>query len=430
VWNGILDAYKRLEMPFSRSSAHRRSGIMPGRLRPFVLPPSSLTSFIAEGPSMDTVTAFAPRRTDAPASLGMSAVPDTPHTLAVTATYRLSEEGRKASLLAGGDGRGLQELIVNVPSNRLHLVSVDLEGVARLKLRPRYEEHGADGVRRIDDLPTYDLPPAIEDLFREAARNHQLERAYEAERRAAKERQRDASQERRTTLAQAFLADPAQRALVHPAPTPKRCYITAENGGRILFDADRDAGVGRDLVTEAHRRFRADLRARREHNLQERAAQFALHEEKKRILGEFIAEHGTTEQRSRQDAGVLPIQEAIEAFTDHAFAALRNRRPYARDGHVRLQAHLSRIPEFANALVMPGDLTTVSTDVTQMTAAQWALVNEFKAVLPEATVTLRQHKIAWKRNPRVVLPPVFGILVTQRVSLFTLRREYAADSGE
>jgi hypothetical protein len=379
---------------------------------------------------MDTVTAFASHRTDAPASLGMSAIPDTPHTLAVAATYRLSEEGRKASLLAGGDGRGLQELIVNVPINRLHLVSVDLEGVARLKLRPRYEEHGAEGVRRIDDLPTYDLPPSIEDLFREAARNHQLERAYEAERRAAKERQRDASQERRTSLAHAFLADPAQRALVHPAPTPKRCYISAETGGRILFDADREAGVARDLVTEAHRRFRADLRARREHNLQERAAQFALHDEKKRILAEFIAQHGTAEQRSREEAGVLPIKEAIEAFTDHTFAALRDRRPYSRDGRELLQAHLNRIPEFAQTVVMPGDLTIASTDVTQMNAAQWARVNGFKALVPEATVTLRQHKIGWKRDPRVALPTVFGILVTQRVSLFTLRREYAADLAE
>ena len=66
----------------------------------------------------------------------------------------------------------------------------------------------------------------------------------------------------------------------------------------------------------------------------------------------------------------------------------------------------------------------------QMTAAQWALVNGFKADAPEATVTLRQHKIGWKRDPRVAPPPVFGILVTQRVSLFTLRREYAADLGE
>src|SRR5881398_721919 len=59
---------------------------------------------------------------------------DISRTLAVTATYLLSEEGRKASLLTGGDGRAVQELMIEVPANRLHLVSVDSNGVARLKL--------------------------------------------------------------------------------------------------------------------------------------------------------------------------------------------------------------------------------------------------------------------------------------------------------
>ena len=55
------------------------------------------------------------------------------------AIYHLSETGRKASLLAGGDGRGLQRLSVQVPTTRLHLVAVDVNGVARLKLQPRFE---------------------------------------------------------------------------------------------------------------------------------------------------------------------------------------------------------------------------------------------------------------------------------------------------
>jgi hypothetical protein len=45
--------------------------------------------------------------------------------------------------------------------------------------------------------------------------------------------------------------------------------------------------------------------------------------------------------------------------------------------------------------------------------------------LPDATVTLRMHKVAWKRDPRVSLAPLFGVLVTQRIEPFTFRREYA-----
>jgi hypothetical protein len=374
---------------------------------------------------MDSVTAFAPRRSDSLASVAVAPASEAQTSLAVAAIYRLSEEGRKASLLAGGDGRAVQQRAVDVPVNRLHLVTVDAEGVARLKLRPRYEHNGDHKVVRIDEVPMYDVPPTVDDLFRDAARNYQLDRTYEAERRAEHQQRQDAFHEKRSAIAQAFLADSTQRALVHPAPTPQRCYIGGENGRRLLFDMSVDVGVARDVPAEAHRRFRADLRARRDRNLQERGVQLALHEEKKRVLADFIAQHGTADQRSRQEAGVLPMPEAIDAFTDHAFAALGNRALYLRDGVEALQAHLRRIPEFAEAVVLPGDLLISSTYVSHMTAAQWALVSEYRGLLPDAAVVLRQHKISWKRDPRVALPPVFSVAVTQRVEPFTLRREYA-----
>ena len=375
---------------------------------------------------MDTVTAFAPRRSDGHAAVGVSVAPDAQKALAAAAVYRLSEEGRKASLLAGGDGRAVQQRTVDVPVNRLHLVSVDFDGVARLKLRPRYEMDSSQSVLRVDDIPTYDAPPSIDDLFRDAARNHQLGQKYEAERRAAKARSREAAYERRDKIAQAFLSDPTQRALVHPTPTRERCYLDGGNGRHIPFDARIGTGAAREVPAEAHRRFRADLRVRRERGLQDRASQLALHEEKKRVVATFIAEHGTPDQRSRHAAGVLPMREAVEVIADCTFAAVGDRALYTRDGVEALQAYLRGIPEYADCVVMPRDLLITSSDVAHMTAAQWALVNEYRDVLPDATVVLRVHKISWRRDPRVALPPVFGVLVTQRVEPFTLRREYAA----
>src|SRR6185436_5414480 len=100
---------------------------------------------------MDAAAAFplhqVASRADASA---MTTARDTNRTLTVTATYLLSEAGRKASLLAGSDGRALQELQIQVPAHRLHLVSVDIDGVARLKLRPRYQVDGVGAVTRID----------------------------------------------------------------------------------------------------------------------------------------------------------------------------------------------------------------------------------------------------------------------------------------
>ena len=273
--------------------------------------------------------------------------------------------------------------------------------------------------------PTYDVPPEIEDLFREAARNHQLERAYQTERHAAKVKRREADQERRAQVAQAFLSDPTQRALVHPPPTPKRCYLAAGHG-RVLFDASIDEVPAREVPLDAHRRFRADLRARRERNQQERAGQLALHEEKKHVIAEWVTTHGAPEQQARHAAGVLPMEEAIEAMTDEIFALLTDRTRYAHDGIAQLQAHLLQYAQHTDAVVTRDDLVVTSANVEKMTAVQWAVVQEIQTLLPEATVTLRVHKLAWKREMQMALPPVFGVLVTQRVGPFTLRREYAA----
>jgi hypothetical protein len=200
---------------------------------------------------MDTVTAISERRLEAVLTPG---TPATTKTLTVTATYLLSEEGRKASLLDGGDGKAVQQLSLQVPANRLHLVSVDARGVARLKLKPQYRLDGDNGIVRVDAAPTYDAPPDTEELFREAARNHQLERAYQSERQASKIKRREADQERRANIAKAFLSDPTRRALVHPTPSATRCVVQTEEG-RVFFDSATDLAPARDVPPEAHRRF-------------------------------------------------------------------------------------------------------------------------------------------------------------------------------
>ena len=370
---------------------------------------------------MDTVTAISERRLEA---VPTAAGPASTKMLTVTATYLLSEEGRKASLLDGGDGKAVQQLSLQVPANRLHLVTVDAHGVARLKLKPQYRLDGDNGIVRVDAAPTYDAPPEVEELFREAARNHQLERAYHAERQTAKVKRREADQERRAAIAKAFLADPGRRALVHPTPSPKRCLVETE-GGRIFFDADTDVAPARDVPAEAHRRFRADLRAKREWNLKTRAQQLAQHEEKKRFAAEWIATHGTADQQARQAAGVLPLEEVVEAMTDYAFAAIAERQRYVPDGVQRLQELLKE--RRTETRLISRDSVLVRSDTAEtMTASQWALINEFRMLLPEATIALRSHNIASKTDASLSIGPFFGVLVTQRVGPFTIRREYAA----
>jgi hypothetical protein len=155
----------------------------------------------------------------------------------------------------------------------------------------------------------------------------------------------------------------------------------------------------------------------------------ALHEEKKRFIREWIASHGTSEQQVRQTAGVLPIDEAVEAMTDEAFSVLRDRILYARDGTARLQAHLRQFPDYADAVVTPADLVVTGSNAVKANAAQWALVQELQAALPDASVTLRIHKLSWKRDPQAPALTLFGVLVTRKVGPFIFRREYVAPEG-
>jgi hypothetical protein len=379
--------------------------------------------------TMEPITAFPTTRPDRVIAIGPDSHADATRTLTVTATYALSEDGRKASLLAGGDGRAVQHLAVEVPMHRLHLITVDPDGIARLKLRPSFHVDHAQRVVRTDAPPTYDAPPDIETLFRDAARNHQLERTYRTDRRDAQTARRDAEVERRGTLAEAFLADPTQRAMVHPAPTPTRCDL-ATPLGRVRFDATDVDMPGRDVPREAHRRFRADLSARHAQHCETRAAELLVHEEKRRLVAAWIAAYGTSDQQARQAAGVLPIPEAIEAMTDHAFAGLRDRPVYARDGARQLQTRLRQDPTHADVVITPGDVVVTSRHASTATAAQWSLVEDLRRACPTAAVVLRAHRIAWKPQPSAPTVTVFGVLVTLKRGPFTLRREFAAPGGQ
>lgn len=377
---------------------------------------------------METVTRVAERQADSVSAIPTPG-PEVARTLSVTVSYLLSEDGRKASLLAGGDGRAVQQIPLQVPANRLHLVSVDKQGVARLKLRPRFERDSERGVVRIDASPIYDAPPTVDELYRAAAKNHELESAYFADRVAQRSKRTDDDRARRETVADAFLADKGQRAIAHPPPSSKRCYIVTERG-RVLFDVETDQGRAKEVPPEAHRRFRADLRAQEERNRQDRAEQLALHEEKKRFIAEWVAANGTDEQKTRQAAGVLPMAEAIEGITDQAFAVNGRLPLYTRDGADRLQRLLRESTGTDDILVTPSDVAVRSVHAVKATATQWAVVRTLQSLVPDATVVLREHVLSSKRHQDSPSLTVFGVLVTKPHGPFVLRREYVVDDSQ
>lgn len=371
---------------------------------------------------METATRFA----DQPATFPPAAPPETStaRTLTVTATYVLSEDGRKAALLEGRDGRAVQSVTLQVPASRLHLVSVDREGVARLRLRPRFELDADERVQRVDAAPVYDVPPTVEELFRAAARHHELEAAFHASRQSVVDKRLEGERDVRLRAAEAFMADKAARAVPHPPPTARSCVLVTTQG-RLRFDVRSDVGLAKDVPAEAHRRFRADQRARAEKNRADRAAQLAVHEEKERFIAAWIAEHGTDEQRERYAAGLLPMAEAVESVTAHVFSRLRPLPEYSRDGVLRLQKLLDGDPKLVGVRLAPADLRIVSEIAKTATAGQYLLARQAQEAVPEATVVLRRHKIELRGRPGAPSALVIGVLLSVQLGPLLLRHELA-----
>ena len=374
---------------------------------------------------METAARFTLRSSETLPDAVAAPATERSRTLRVIATYLLSEEGRKASLLSGGNGRAEQQMTLAIPAERLHLVTVDGKGLARLKLRPRFELNADQRVVFTDAPPTYDVPPTLDDLLRDAARNHQLERAYHAERTAERLKQREGEFDLRAEVAREFLADPARRPAERPKPTRTHCFLILDGGRRLRFDVGVDAGPAREVPAEAYRRVQADRKADREKRRQQWSTDFATHGDKKRFIAAWVAGHGTPDQRARQAAGVLPAEEVVSTIANEAFAALNDRPRYAGIDHARLQAHVRGYPVHRDAVVLPTDLAVTVTNAASVTATQWNVVEQIKEIVPDAEIVVRSHAVGWKGDPNVPPLMAFGARVTRKIGPFILKREYA-----
>jgi hypothetical protein len=120
------------------------------------------------------------------------------------------------------------------------------------------------------------------------------------------------------------------------------------------------------------------------------------------------------------------MDEAVEAMTDDAFRALADRPRYVRDGADRLQAFLRQFPQHHDAVVNGRDLVVSGRNAGQATRAQWALLQEIQATVPDGRVTLRVREISWKLDLKAPKLTQFTVLVTKNFGPVPLRREFLA----
>jgi hypothetical protein len=277
--------------------------------------------------------------------------------------------------------------------------------------------------------PLFDQPPTIDELLRLAARNHQLERAYHVKRTIVRDQRSDTDRVRRTKIALAFLADPTQRALIHPSPTPRRCYL-ATRFGHLRFDRVVDSGPARDVPREALRRFRADVKAARERRAHERTEHVRLRDERWQTMTAWVAEHGTPDQQARLAAGLLPPSEVREAMADDAFRALADRPRYTHDGVEQMRAHVQQWTGRTRHHVTERDFVVFGHPVSTVTNRQWALLQEIRAAVPDAHLALHLREFIWRRDPGVPRLTRLTLVVTKTIGPMLLRREYLVSNDE
>jgi hypothetical protein len=220
-----------------------------------------------------------------------------------------------------------------------------------------------------------------------------------------------------------FLGDPNRRAVVYPPPSKRRCQVTTDRGP-VHFDAKRDMGVARQVPLEAFRRFDNDVRISHGQGADQRSRNLARHALRQQMMHEWMALHGSCDQRERLSAGVLPLKEFVDALAEVTFRPLAHIPPYRADGAARMQEQLRQLPGRGDVVVCASDVSVVTRLLPTASAIQWSLVNEIRNLIPGAQVQLRERSLAWTRDTDAPKVRLVSALVTTRVGPVLLRREF------
>ena len=150
---------------------------------------------------------------------------------------------------------------------------------------------------------------------------------------------------------------------------------------------------------------------------------------RRRFIAEWI---GAREAPRSAGATCRPVPadaRSDRAVADDVFAPLRDWPRYAYNGAQVLQAHLRRRTEYQSAVVADRDLAVTDGNATEATPDQWQALQRARALVPNATVTLRTHRLSWKAYPKAPAMTVYGLLVAQSVGPLTVRREFESPAA-
>jgi hypothetical protein len=308
--------------------------------------------------------------------------------------YWLSDRGRRDSLRQGGDGKRRQTAVGLITNpDDLELFDVDDEGrvsfdatIAPIGFEPDAKRHpsfhaSANGVGGIDVL--WDVVPTWDDLLQFARWVHELDERHDLER----EREWEAKQAVEKAITDKFLADPNAR-----AEKLSEDYVTI---------AGHDFWSNTDpVVVEARARAARDDEELKKAN--------------RATLAKWTAHHGTSNQRQRLAAGLLPWKEIYEAAEAQLYVPLSAFPLYKR---FELQEVCTCTPDGR------ANVKFQSVDTVELTAEEWEQYSKIRAAVPRATFQLREHRAACQAacDPQMRR----GVIVKVSLGNLSFKREFA-----
>jgi hypothetical protein len=117
-------------------------------------------------------------------------------------------------------------------------------------------------------------------------------------------------------------------------------------------------------------------------------------------------------------------------MADQAFRALADWPRYTHDGVERMRAHVEQWLGRKRSNVTERDFVVFGHPVRTMTKDQWSLLQQVKALVPDAHVALHLREFIWRRDPGVPRLTQLTLVVTRKIGPVLLRREYLALNHE
>lgn len=362
-----------------------------------------------------------------------------------TITYRLTEAGRKASLISGGNGQEIQTVAGELTPENIDLFTVAADGKAALDIfRTGEPERDSLYTANVEWKRYAATVPMEFEALLVVARDFRALRQAHADAQPARLATKQAEERTTAEAAQADLERKQADAIAElSALTPDALADDAQ--------ANRDNHRFRDLLGSPDGKYHHNfsgyprkstfepaqalietangiLAARRQVEAESENAKAAA---KRAWQAEWLASNGTHSQRARDEEGLLPNAELEAAIKDWAFRALA--------GEVRYQPLVASEVRAtcAEKCVCGGDgygaqctINFSSEEADEATNDEFNRLLAIRALVPDGTVELRLHTgkcddsdcdpdedqgIATRK----------GFMVEIVAGPFTLHREYA-----